>query len=135
MKKLFLFSLLIFAVSNIASSQIKITNRSIFNTAEEMLFANELFQSGEPFDEAIGYNLDDLDPLVPNKPDSTSYTLGIENYEYSRYLLRTLNAASGLGLSIVWSPIIKKWLQWNRKVLMECLPAACPMAIKKMMSL
>jgi hypothetical protein len=73
-----------------------------------MLLANELNNSGEPFAEALGYNLDDLDPMVLDSPDSTSYTLGIENYEYSRYLLQALGAQSGLGLHIMWSPMVEQ---------------------------
>ena len=49
-----------------------------------MLLANEINESGEPFAEALGYDLDLLDPMVLNDPDSIYYTLGIENYEYSR---------------------------------------------------
>ena len=89
-----------------AQAQLTIQNDSIFKTASQMLLANELFQSGEPFAEALGYNLDDLDPMVLNSPDSISYTTGIDGYEYSRYLLNTLNGRSGLGLSMMWSPII-----------------------------
>ncbi|HIP36735.1 MAG TPA: T9SS type A sorting domain-containing protein [Crocinitomix sp.] len=87
-------------------AQIVITNDNTFKTADQMLLANELFESGEPWAEALGYNLDDLDPLIPNSPDAFSYHTGIESYEYSRYLLNTLNGRSGLGLHMMWSPII-----------------------------
>lgn len=88
------------------NAQMVIDNDSIFNTANQMWLANELFESGEPFAEELGYNLDDLDPMVLNSPDSISYTTGIEGYEYSRYLLNTLNGRSGMGLHMMWSPII-----------------------------
>lgn len=104
-----LVTLLMFAfvwLSNTANSQVVIHNDSTFNTAHQMLLANELFESGEPFAEALGYNLDDLDPMVLNAPDSISYTTGIENYEYSRYLLGTVISRSGIGLHIMWSPMI-----------------------------
>jgi len=77
-------------------------------TADQMLLANEINESGEPFAEALGYNLDKLDPDVPDKPDATAYTLGIENYEYSRYQLGTVISRSGIGLHMMWAPMIAK---------------------------
>ncbi|MBW6489966.1 MAG: T9SS type A sorting domain-containing protein [Lentimicrobium sp.] len=107
MKKLFTlltFVLLWFSIQ--VNAQLIVTNDSTFNTATQMLLANELFESGEPFAEALGYNLDDLDPMVLNAPDSISYTTGIENYEYSRYLLGTVISRSGIGLHMMWSPMV-----------------------------
>jgi len=89
-----------------AQAQLVIQNDSTFKTANQMFFANELFESGEPFAEELGYNLDLLDPMVLNLPDSVVYTTGIESYEYSRYLLNTLNGRSGMGLHMMWSPIV-----------------------------
>lgn len=77
-----------------------------YDTASQMLLANELNESGEPFAEALGYNLDDLDPFIPASPDLTAYTLGIENYEYSRYQLGTIISRSGMGLHMMWAPLI-----------------------------
>jgi len=96
---------LIFITSNLIS-QIKITNTSDYQTMEQMFLANEINESGEPWAEALGYNLDDLDPMIPNSPDSISYTLGIEAYEYSRYQLGTIISRSGMGLHMMWSPMI-----------------------------
>ena len=108
MKKYFLTILIsIFLAGNIIS-QVKIINKSIFWTHEQLLLANEINESGEPFAEALGYNLDDLDPFVLNSPDSISYTLGIENYEYSRYQLGTIISRSGMGLHIMWSPMMSR---------------------------
>jgi len=101
-------TILLALLVNIGRSQVTITNDSIFHTTHQMLLANELNESGEPFAEALGYNLDDLDPMVLNSPDSTSYTFGIENYEYSRYLLQALGAQSGMGLHLMWSPMIEQ---------------------------
>ena len=84
-----LFLSLILAVS-VAHAQVVITSTDNFNTRDQMLLANEINESGEPFAEALGYDLDLLDPMALNDPDSVSYTLGIENYEYSRYLLGTV---------------------------------------------
>jgi len=86
--------------------QVRITNTSIYRTAEQMLLANEINESGEPFAEELGYNLDDLDPMVPYSPDSISYNLGINNYEYSRYQLGTIVSRSGMGLHMIWAPVI-----------------------------
>lgn len=100
-----IIALFVLAVS-ISTAQVTITNTSIYKTLGQMLLANEINESGEPFAEWLGYNLDDLDPAVPNKPDSISYTLGIENYEYSRYQLGTVISRSGLGLHLMWGPVI-----------------------------
>jgi len=90
----------------LAFSKVQITNTNIYYTAEQMLMANEINESGEPFAEALGYNVDDLDSFVLNQPDSISYTLGIENYEYSRYQLGTIISRSGMGLHMMWAPVI-----------------------------
>ncbi len=87
-------------------SQLEITNTTDYKTMEQLFLANEINESGEPWAEALGYNLDDLDPMVANKPDSISYTLGIEAYEYSRYQLGTIISRSGMGLHMMWSPMI-----------------------------
>ena len=93
-------------IGNDLKAQLTVVDDSTYKTKSQMLLANELFESGEPFAEALGYNLDDLDPMSPNLPDTAAYTYGIENYEYSRYLLGTLTGRSGLGLSMMWSPVI-----------------------------
>ncbi len=100
----FIASLLTIGQQTVA--QLVIQDDTTFSTEAEMLLANELFESGEPFAEELGYNLDNLDPMVLNTPDTISYTTGIENYEYSRYLLGTLTARSSLGLSMMWSPVV-----------------------------
>ncbi|MFZ1518721.1 MAG: T9SS type A sorting domain-containing protein [Ignavibacteriaceae bacterium] len=100
------FSLLLLA--SISYSQVQITNTSIYKTLDQMLLANEINESGEPYAEAIGYNLDDLDPFVPNSPDSIAYTLGINNYEFSRYQLGVVISRSGIGLHMIWAPMIQQ---------------------------
>ncbi len=92
--------------SAVLLAQVQITNTSIYKTADQMLLANEINESGEPYAEELGYNLDDLDPFILNSPDSIAYTLGIENYEYSRYQLGTIISRSGMGLHMIWSPMI-----------------------------
>ena len=101
-----LFSIL-FAAS-VMQAQVQITSTDKFVTRDQMLLANEINESGEPFAEALGYDLDDLDPMILNSPDSISYTLGIENYEYSRYQLGTVISRSGIGLHMMWAPVVKQ---------------------------
>jgi len=105
MKNFTLFIALLI-VSFSVSAQLVITNDTVFRTADQMLFANELFLSGEPFAEDLGYDLDELDPMVLNSPDSMAYTMGIEAYEYSRYLLGTVISRSGIGLHMIWAPVV-----------------------------
>lgn len=97
---------LLIIMSNQLISQLTITNTTDYITMEQMFLANEINESGEPWAEALGYNLDDLDPMVPNQPDSISYSTGIEAYEYSRYQLGTIISRSGMGLHMMWSPMI-----------------------------
>ncbi|HHH12212.1 MAG TPA: hypothetical protein ENK23_09110, partial [Sorangium sp.] len=85
-----------------------VVTTNVYHTADQMLLANELNESGEPFAEALGYNLDLLDPFVPGSPDNTAYVLGIENYEYSRYQLGTVISRSGIGLHMMWAPLVKQ---------------------------
>ncbi len=92
--------------ASVSQAQVVVTSTDNFSTRDQMLLANEINESGEPFAEALGYDLDLLDPMVLNQPDSISYTLGIENYEYSRYLLGTVISRSGLGLHMMWAPMI-----------------------------
>lgn len=108
MKKIFLLTMVATAIAFTTNAQLTIKNDTVFRTADQMLLANELFESGEPFAEALGYNLDLLDPFVLNSPDSIAYTTGIDGYEYSRYLLGTVISRSGIGLHMMWSPMIEQ---------------------------
>ncbi len=103
MKKIYTALLFVLIVVQISA---QIQNTHFYSTADQLLLANEINESGEPFAEALGYNLDDLDPFVLNSPDSVAYTLGIENYEYSRYQLGTIVSRSGMGLHMMWGPVI-----------------------------
>ncbi len=108
MRSVLLTLLSVLILSSLSFAQLKITSTNPYLTHEQMFLANEINESGEPFAEALGYNLDNLDPMVPNQPDSLAYTLGIENYEYSRYQLGTIISRSGMGLHIMWAPFIRK---------------------------
>ncbi len=104
-KSITLFLSMLLAVP-VMRAQVVVTSTDRFTTRDQMLLANEINESGEPFAEALGYDLDLLDPMILNLPDSISYTLGIENYEYSRYLLGTVISRSGIGLHMMWAPVI-----------------------------
>jgi len=108
MKRLFTMIIVaaLLSIGQQSVAQVVIRDDTIFNTQSQLLLANELFESGEPFAEELGYDLDELDPMDLNSPDSVSYTTGIENYEYSRYILGTLTARSALGLHMMWSPVV-----------------------------
>lgn len=106
MKRIFTLLFAFLMVTTAINAQLVIKSDTLFRTADQMLLANEINESGEPFAEALGYNLDLLDPMNLNKPDSISYTLGIENYEYSRYQLGTVISRSGIGLHMMWAPMI-----------------------------
>ena len=108
MKKLLTIMFTLIVLASEGFGQVVITNTDTYYTAEQMLLANEINESGEPFAEALGYNLDELDPFVLNQPDSIAYTLGIENYEYSRYQLGTIISRSGMGLHMMWAPVISQ---------------------------
>ncbi len=113
MKSLFTIILGLFLLGSIVEAQVVITSTDNFLTRDQMLLANEINESGEPFAEALGYDLDLLDPMVLNDPDSIPYTLGIENYEYSRYLLGTVISRSGIGLHMMWAPVIMQMAPMN----------------------
>ena len=102
------FLLLFLILTATLSAQVKIMEMTTYRTADQMLLANEINESGEPFAEALGYDLDVLDPFVADQPDSMAYTLGIENYEYSRYQLGTIISRSGMGLHMIWAPMTMK---------------------------
>ncbi len=107
MKHLKIMAVILVAISALpAFSQVHITDTNHYNTADQMLLANEINESGEPYAEEVGYDLDMLDPMVPDFPDRAAYVLGIENYEYSRYQLGTVVSRSGIGIHMMWSPII-----------------------------
>lgn len=103
----FLSVFMLLLLSNLYAQNV-ITVTDTFYTYQQMLLANEINESGEPFAEALGYNLDNLDPFILNSPDSIAYTLGIENYEYSRYQLGTIISRSGMGLHLMWGPVISQ---------------------------
>ena len=108
MKQLVLIFVMLSLAAGALMADTQVTKTDRYNTAEQMLLANEINESGEPYAEELGYDLDVLDPFVANTPDSIAYTLGIENYEYSRYQLGTIISRSGMGLHMMWAPVIRQ---------------------------
>lgn len=82
-----------------------------FDTAGNMFAYAEFELSGEPMVEALGLDLDVLDPAQVDKPSVFDYTAGIESYEYSEEAMYELVQKSGLGLHMVHAPAIKQLAQ------------------------
>ncbi|MFX3624986.1 MAG: hypothetical protein ACE3JP_13395 [Ectobacillus sp.] len=79
-----------------------------FDTAGNMFAYAEFELSGEPLAEALGLDLDLLDPQKLNKPTVFDYTAGVESYEYSEEAMYELVEKSGLGLHLIHGPIVEK---------------------------
>jgi hypothetical protein len=82
-----------------------------FDTAGNMFAYTEFELSGEPMVEALGLNLDVLDPANVDKPTHFDYTAGVESYEYSEEAMYEVVEKSGLGLHMVHAPMIKQLAQ------------------------
>nr|WP_235355907.1 hypothetical protein [Aneurinibacillus migulanus] len=82
-----------------------------FDTAGNMFAYAEFELSGEPMVEALGLDLDVLDPAKVDKPSVFDYTAGIESYEYSEEAMYEVVEKSGLGLHLVNAPVIKRLAQ------------------------
>jgi hypothetical protein len=82
-----------------------------FDTAGNMFAYAEFELSGEPMVEALGLNLDVLDPAKVDQPSVFDYTAGIESYEYSEEAMYEVVEKSGLGLHMVHAPEVKRLAQ------------------------
>ncbi len=72
-----------------------------FKTAGAMFAYTEFELSGEPLAEALGLDLDTLDPNAINEPTEFDYTTGIESYEYSEEAMYAINYQSKMGPHLV----------------------------------
>ncbi len=72
--------------------------------ASNFLAYTEFELSGEPLAEALGLDLDLLDPTQLNQPTVFDYAAGIESYEYSEEAMYALNYQSTMGLSLISGP-------------------------------
>lgn len=69
--------------------------------ASTFLAYTEFELSGEPLAEALGLDLDVLDPDAIDLPTRFDYIAGIESYEYSEEAMYALNYQSGMGPHLV----------------------------------
>jgi hypothetical protein len=76
--------------------------------AANFLAYTEFELSGEPLAEALGLDLDVLDPNIVDQPTAFDYAAGIESYEYSEEAMYALNYQSTMGPHLVNGPTNKK---------------------------
>lgn len=86
-----------------AHAAVKVEDAS-FHTAASMLAYTEFELSGEPLAEALGLDLDVLDPNRADEPTPFDFAAGIESYEYSEEAMYALNYQSGMGPHLVNGP-------------------------------
>ncbi|GLH64556.1 hypothetical protein [Parageobacillus sp. G301] len=90
-----------------ADLQVPVTDYT-FDTAGNMFAYSEFELSGEPLAEALGLDLDVLDPRKMDKPTKFDYTAGIESYEYSEEAMYEVTEKSGLGLHLIHGPVTEQ---------------------------
>ena len=73
--------------------------------AANFLAYTEFELSGEPLAEALGLDLDTLDPNALNLPSRFDYAAGIESYEYSEEAMYALNYQSQMGPHLQNGPV------------------------------
>ncbi len=75
------------------------------NPAGQFLAYTEFELSGEPLAEALGLDLDILDPNRVDDPTAFDFAAGIESYEYSEEAMYALNYQSTMGPHLVNGPV------------------------------
>ncbi|GLQ32477.1 hypothetical protein [Litoribrevibacter albus] len=78
---------------------------STMNPASNFLAYTEFELSGEPLVEALGLDLDVLDPDALNQPTVFDYAAGINSYEYSEEAMYALNYQSQMGPHLANGPL------------------------------
>ncbi len=73
--------------------------------ASNFLAYTEFELSGEPLAEALGLDLDILDPTTANSPTPFDFAAGIESYEYSEEAMYALNYQSTMGPHLANGPL------------------------------
>ncbi len=86
------------------SAKVDVTDKT-FDVAGGMLAYTEFELSGEPTAEALGLDLDILDPVAIDQPTAFDYAAGIESYEYSEEAMYAVNYQSKMGPHIVNGPL------------------------------
>lgn len=100
---------LIFAASSLAqinpskSPKISVLDKT-HSPASNFLAYTEFELSGEPLAEALGLDLDMLDPDLHSQPTIFDFTAGIESYEYSEEAMYALNYQSTMGPHVANGP-------------------------------
>ena len=76
-----------------------------FDVAGGMFAYTEYELSGEPLAEALGLDLDVLDPDQADQPTPIDFAAGIDSYEYSEEAMYAVNYQSRLGPHLVNGPV------------------------------
>lgn len=90
-----------------APASVKVTDPS-FHTGAAMFAYTEYELAGEPLAEALGMDLDLLDPDQANQPDPFDFSAGIEAYEFSEEAMYAVNYQSRMGPHLVNGPVNAK---------------------------
>jgi len=93
-----------FLVSNVNATEVKILDKTHY-PASNLLAYTEFELSGEPLAEALGLDLDILDPNAANIPTPFDFSAGISSYEYSEEAMYALNYQSTMGIHLVNGPL------------------------------
>jgi len=94
------FMIIAFSATAFAQPRVQVLDKSM-DVAANMLAYTEFELSGEPLAEALGLDLDTLDPNWINQPTAFDYVAGIASYEYSEEAMYALNFQSTLGPHLV----------------------------------
>ena len=86
----------LFTIHVIAQPNVQVVDKRM-HVAGNMLAYTEFELSGEPLAEALGLDLDTLDPNALDQPTAFDYATGIESYEYSEEAMYALNFQSTMG--------------------------------------
>ncbi len=89
-----------------SATQVKVLDKNHY-PASNFLAYTEFELSGEPLAEALGLDLDILDPFVATTPTAFDFAAGIESYEYSEEAMYALNYQSTMGPHLVNGPLNK----------------------------
>ncbi|MGF1721193.1 hypothetical protein L4D20_14235 [Vibrio kyushuensis] len=99
-------SAVVFASAASAAPQVKVLDKT-HQPAGSFLAYTEFELSGEPLAEALGLDLDVLDPNAADIPTPFDFAAGIESYEYSEEAMYALNYQSTMGPHLVNGPVNK----------------------------
>lgn len=91
----------------IADANVKVLDNTHY-PADNFLAYTEFELSGEPLAEALGLDLNLLDPSLVNQPTAFDYAAGIESYEYSEEAMYALNYQSQMGPHLANGPTNSK---------------------------